>query len=173
MVLSNPGLSSAWHGWRNLLAISCLTLFLAACGQEQAANTAAASTDLPTAIVYKSPTCSCCSKWVDHLRSFGFPVQVREPSDLSEVKEKYRVPDDMRSCHTAVIDGYVIEGHVPASDIQRLLRERPEAIGLSVPGMPLGSPGMEVDNRQQAYTVWLLQESGKQAFSQYLAKNLD
>lgn len=173
MVLKSTYRSLFTQDWRNLFFITSIALFLAACSQEQAAITAIAPTDLPTAIVYKSSTCSCCNKWVDHLRSSGFPVQVREPSDLSAVKEKYRVPHDMRSCHTAVIDGYVVEGHVPATDIQRLLRKRPQAIGLSVPGMPLGSPGMEVDNRQQAYTVWLLQEHGGQVFSQHRAKNLD
>jgi hypothetical protein len=79
----------------------------------------------------------------------------------------------MRSCHTAEIDGYVIEGHVPAADIKRLLRERPQAKGLAVPGMPLGSPGMEVDERRQAYTVWLLRADNPEAFNNYPARNLE
>ena len=173
MKYSKSRTRGARQRWRSLLAISGLSLLLAACDQEPTSTTTAAPTDLPTAIVYKSPTCSCCSKWVDHLRSAGFPVEVREPPDLNAVKEKYQVPADMRSCHTAVIDGYVIEGHVPAADIQSLLQQRPQAIGLSVPGMPLGSPGMEVDDRRQAYTVWLLQDQGKQVYNQYPAKNLD
>jgi hypothetical protein len=110
---------------------------------------------------------------VEHLRANGFPVQVREPADLNAVKDRLGVPTDMRSCHTAEIDGYVIEGHVPAADVQRLLREKPKALGLAVPGMPLGSPGMEVDDRRQAYTVWLLQDDDNQSFTDYPVRNLE
>lgn len=155
-----------------LAAVALATLTLAACGEGDPAQTQS-SAQWPVATVYKSPTCSCCNKWVEHLRANGFPVQVREPADLNAVKDEYEVPRDMRSCHTAVIDGYVVEGHVPAADIQRLLQERPEATGLAVPGMPLGSPGMEVDNRRQAYTVWLLGEEAPKVFTEYSAMNLN
>ncbi|CAN0098027.1 unnamed protein product [Chrysoparadoxa australica] len=155
--------------WR-LLSLMLVTLTLAACGRGEAP--APSATDWPDAVVYKSPTCGCCTEWVEHLRANGFPVQVREPDDLNAVKDRLGVPNDMRSCHTAEIDGYVIEGHVPAADIQRLLRRRPRAKGLAVPGMPLGSPGMEVDDRRQAYTVWLLQGDGKASFADYPARNL-
>ena len=92
---------------------------------------------------------------------------------MNAVKDRLEVPTDMRSCHTAVIGGYVVEGHVPATDIKRLLRDRPKAKGLAVPGMPLGSPGMEAGSRQQAYTVWLLNKGGNISFADYPAQNLE
>ena len=97
----------------------------------------------PTPItVYKSRTCGCCTKWVDHIRANGFAPLVQEVEELDALKNKLKVPEDVRSCHTAQIDGYLIEGHVPASDIRRLLAERPRIAGLAVPGMPPLTPGM-------------------------------
>jgi hypothetical protein len=96
----------------------------------------------PLATVYKSPACDCCGEWVAHLRASGFRVEVREMNDVSPLKTRYGIPDRLASCHTAVVEGYAIEGHVPAADVQRLLRERPGARGLAVPGMVPGSPGM-------------------------------
>lgn len=116
---------------------------------------------LPIAIVHKSPTCGCCGSWVEHLRHAGFQVEVRETDDLAPVKERLGVPYGKGSCHTAEIGGYVVEGHVPADDIKRLLREKPQARGLVLPGMPLGSPGMEVpDGTVQPYTVELVELDG-------------
>lgn len=94
--------------------------------------------------VYKSPTCGCCSKWVDHLRSHGFEVRATNTEKVDELKAKHGIPRQARSCHTALVGGYVVEGHVPAADVQRLLKERPQVVGIAVPGMPIGSPGMEV-----------------------------
>ena len=96
--------------------------------------------------VYKSPTCGCCSEWVTHLRSAGFDVDTENVQNLVTVKLEHGISAGLGSCHTALIEGYVIEGHVPAEDIQRLLEERPDIAGLSVPGMPVGSPGMEGPN---------------------------
>lgn len=97
----------------------------------------------PTPItVYKSSTCACCTKWVDHIRANGFAPVVRDDEEMEVLKNKLKVPDGVRSCHTAQIDGYLIEGHVPASDIRRLLAERPKTAGLAVPGMPPLTPGM-------------------------------
>ena len=93
--------------------------------------------------VYKSPTCGCCSKWIAHLEANGFKVDAHDVADLTQVKLEHGIRRELTGCHTAVVDGYVIEGHVPAEDIQRLLRERPDVVGLTVPGMPMGSPGME------------------------------
>jgi hypothetical protein len=93
--------------------------------------------------VYKSPTCGCCSKWVRHLEANGFSVKAYDVQDVNAYKDRHGVPVPLGACHTAVIDGYVIEGHVPAADIKRLLAERPKIKGLAVPGMPAGSPGME------------------------------
>ena len=119
---------------------------------------------LPIALVHKSPTCGCCGLWVDHLKHAGFTVDVREEANINPVKERLGVPDGKGSCHTAEIGGYVIEGHVPADDIKRLLRERPRARGLVLPGMPVGSPGMEVpDGTVQPYTVELVRLDGTTA----------
>ena len=99
--------------------------------------------ELPTALVYKTPTCGCCSLWVDHLREAGFEVDARDLNDIIPVKIDAGVPPRMSSCHTALIDGYVVEGHIPAEHVKRLLDERPDIVGIAVPGMPIGSPGME------------------------------
>lgn len=99
-------------------------------------------------IVYKSPTCGCCGKWVEHLRASGFPVEAHDLADVTPVKTERGVPERLRSCHTALVSGYVIEGHVPADVIRRLLEERLDVLGLAVPGMPVGSPGMEGPNPQ-------------------------
>jgi len=117
--------------------------------------------------VYKSPTCGCCSKWADHLRKEGFKVKTENTNNMKSVKSMAGVEPKLASCHTALIDGYVIEGHVPAADIKRLLKERPKVKGLSAPGMPMGSPGMEAP-RKQAYQVLSFDKDGKTAvFAQH------
>jgi len=98
---------------------------------------------LPTVLVYKTESCGCCNAWVEHLRAAGFTVDARNVVDLMSIKRDAGVPASHASCHTALVDGYVVEGHVPADQIERLLAERPEVAGLAVPGMPVGSPGME------------------------------
>lgn len=117
----------------------------------------------PAITVYKDPTCGCCTKWVEHLRQNGFDTKTIQMPDVSDVKKKNSVPDDARSCHTGVVGGYVIEGHVPAADIKQLLKQRPRGvIGLAVPGMPVGSPGMEVSRgRVQAYDVLAFDKAGR------------
>jgi len=110
--------------------------------------------------VYKSPTCSCCSKWVKHLEDHGFSVEAHSVSNLDSRKRKAGIPPTLTSCHTGFIDGYVIEGHVPAEDIKRLLEERPQVSGLAVPGMPIGSPGMEGPN-PEAYRVLSFDRQGR------------
>ena len=94
--------------------------------------------------VYKSPTCGCCANWVKHLEQAGFKTQVHEMTDVSSVKAEYKVPARAQSCHTARVQGFTVEGHVPPSEVKRLLKEKPEVKGIAVAGMPLGSPGMEV-----------------------------
>lgn len=108
-----------------------------------ASPTRAVADALPTALVYKTPSCGCCNLWVDHLREAGFEVDARNLNDLIPVKIDAGVPPRMSSCHTALIDGYVVEGHIPAEHVKRLLDERPDVVGIAVPGMPIGSPGME------------------------------
>lgn len=111
--------------------------------------------------VYKSSTCGCCSLWVRHLAAAGFKASVEDSEDMGSVKQRLGIPYGMGSCHTAKIEGYFIEGHVPAADIARLLRERPRARGLAVPGMPAGAPGMETpDGLVQPYDVLLVREDG-------------
>lgn len=112
--------------------------------------------------IYKDPSCGCCSAWADHLTSAGFTASVDELADMAAIKAKFGVPDDLTSCHTGVVGGYAIEGHVPAEDIKRLLKEKPAALGLAVPGMPVNSPGMEVEGEaDEHYTVWLFAKGGK------------
>lgn len=120
--------------------------------------------------VYKTPTCGCCGKWVQHLRDNSFEVTVQDVPDTSPYRKKYGVPDQLASCHTAVVAGYAVEGHVPAREVHRLLREKPKAVGLAVPGMPAGSPGMEAP-RAQAYSVFLVDSSGEvTVFEKYAAR---
>ena len=111
--------------------------------------------------VYKSPTCGCCSKWVDHLKANGFDVIAKDVPEVIPYKIRGGVTPELASCHTAFVDGYVIEGHVPAQDIKRLLLERPKAKGLAVPGMPVGSPGMEQGSRKDPYDVKLINNEGE------------
>lgn len=119
-------------------------------------------TALPLVTVHKSPYCGCCTQWVEHLRAEGFAVEIVAAEDLRPVKQRVGVPPGKGSCHTAEVDGYFVEGHVPADDIKRLLSERPVARGLAVPGMPIGSPGMETpDGRVQPYTVELIGKDGQ------------
>jgi hypothetical protein len=110
--------------------------------------------------VYKSPTCGCCKKWVSYLEKNNFKVAAHDVSDVVPYKINAGLPAAAASCHTAFIGGYVIEGHVPAADIRRLLKERPVAKGLAVPGMPIGSPGMEQGNHKQHYQVLLIHRDG-------------
>jgi hypothetical protein len=118
--------------------------------------------DAPIAMtIYMSPQCGCCGVWVDHVKEHGFDPEVRHQTDMGEVKRTFRIPWQLSSCHTALVNGYVVEGHVPGEDIRRLLAEAPEAHGLTVPGMPIGSPGMEApDGRIEAYEVLLMRSDG-------------
>jgi hypothetical protein len=119
-----------------------------------------AKTNIAEIIVYKSPTCNCCKKWISHLRDAGFEVTGKDRHDMSNIKSDLGVERNLQSCHTAIVDGYVIEGHVPANDIKRLLLERPEVIGLTVPGMPRGSPGME-SQHTDPYDVLTFSKNGQ------------
>ena len=147
---------AAWLGVLGVVATA------AACGdgRADAEPVSVASTldetdaSLPTVTVYKSPTCGCCSGWADQMRRAGFPVEVHEMSDLSGLKADAGVPPRLQSCHTATVGDYVLEGHVPADLVKKMLEEKPEIAGLAVPGMPRGSPGMEMPNgAKDAYDV--------------------
>lgn len=115
---------------------------------------------LPAVTVYKSPTCGCCTKWVEHLQASGFEVKMVDMPNVAPMKEQLGLPRDLGSCHTAVVDGYVVEGHVPADVVKKMLAERPKAVGIAVPGMPIGSPGMEQGDRKDPYDIVLFTRDG-------------
>jgi hypothetical protein len=123
---------------------------------------------LPSVRVHRDPSCGCCGAWVDHLRASGFIAEVIETAEINRVKTKLGVPQSLASCHTAEVEQYVIEGHVPARAIKRLLSERPRAKGLAVPGMPVGSPGMEMEGTApETYEVVLFGNFGRRSFARY------
>ena len=171
-----------------ILLVTLMTIALAACGQESASDLAPtpvvseAGGGQPEAVepvrsdgegatlvtVYKTPTCGCCTLWADHMEENGFEVARVDVADLGAVKRQYGIPDSLASCHTAVVDGYVVEGHVPAEDVRRLIQERPGAGGLAVPGMPIGSPGMEVPGvAADRYDVLLISEGEASVFARH------
>ncbi len=124
------------------------------------ATLAATIAETPTIKVYKSPTCGCCALWVDHMREAGFELDVEDTDDMIGVKVDAGLPLQLQSCHTALVDGYVFEGHIPAEVIARFLAEKPSASGLAVPGMPIGSPGMEFGDRVDPYDVLQFDATG-------------
>ncbi|WP_193142389.1 MULTISPECIES: DUF411 domain-containing protein [unclassified Meridianimarinicoccus] len=131
---------------------------------------AAFAQDAPAVQVLKDPNCGCCQVWVDILRQEGFRVTVERSSGTLLIRYKLDngIPQDMISCHTARVKGYLIEGHVPVADIRRLLEERPDAVGLAVPGMPYGSPGMGPEEQREAYDVFLIRRDGStEVFTSY------
>ena len=116
----------------------------------------------PTITVYKDPECGCCKSWIEHLIKHGYLVHVNDTRELAQVKQSLGVPGQLKACHTALVGGYLVEGHVPASDIDRLLKQRPKVAGIAVPGMPVGSPGMEM-GAPQPYSVISFDKTGKTA----------
>ncbi len=124
-----------------------------------ASVTGGASAAAPTIEVWKSPSCGCCTEWVKHLQTNGYTVKVNDTGN-NAARARLGVPAKLGSCHTAQVGGYAIEGHVPAADIKRLLAEKPNAVGLAVPGMPVGSPGMEQGNDRDPYDVLLIERGG-------------
>ncbi|HEX7048820.1 MAG TPA: DUF411 domain-containing protein [Longimicrobiales bacterium] len=143
------------------IILTAVTLAVAAERRQSApAGGAAPDAFSATITVYKSPTCGCCNKWIEHLREHGFQVIAHDTTEMAQVKDAHGVARALRSCHTAIVDGYVIEGHVPADVIQRLLAERPELAGLAVPGMPMGAPGME-GPRAEPYDVIAFDHEGR------------
>jgi hypothetical protein len=118
--------------------------------------------------VFRSPTCGCCGLWIDHMKAAGFQVKDQITEDMTAVKQQYGVPTNLVSCHTTLVEGYVVEGHIPAEDVIRLLTERPEIAGIAVPGMPIGSPGMESGDYVEPYTVFSFQADGStEPFSEH------
>lgn len=115
--------------------------------------------------VWKSPSCGCCGGWIDHMRAEGFTLKVHDVDDVTPIKDQHGVAPQLGSCHTATIDGYVIEGHVPASDVRRLLAERPDATGLTIPGMPASAPGMDIPG--EPYEVLLFKGDATSIYARH------
>ena len=135
---------------------------VAVCGLGLAGGVAAQQKPAaPLVEVFKSPTCGCCGNWVKHMQANGFIVRTTDMNNLTQIKRSRGVPADVESCHTAVVNGYVIEGHVPAADVHRLLKEKPAIAGIAVGGMPLGSPGMDFPGtKAQPYNVMAFDKNG-------------
>lgn len=117
--------------------------------------------------VFKSPYCGCCKEWVEHMRKAGFDVTTQNVTDVPAARKATGMPEKFGSCHTAKVGGYAIEGHVPAADVQRLLKEKPKAIGLAVPGMPQGSPGMETNHPQPYDTILVMPDGSYKVFAKH------
>lgn len=162
---------------RRLWTVASLALIATACGGAEAAQdlpvtdgalasatTASSTQEAPAAVVFKTEGCGCCNGWVEHLQAAGFDVDARNVRDLMSVKLDAGVPADLSSCHTALIDGYVVEGHVPAYVVRKLLDERPEVTGITVPGMPVGSPGMEGQNAKPYEVIAFDGQGGRTVF---------
>lgn len=155
---------------RNLIIGTSLLILVALAGglwalgssqNQMTADTNGEAVTERTLTVYASPQCGCCDDWVAHMKENGFTTEVRKVDNINAVKKEAGLPRELVSCHTAFIDDYLIEGHVPAKEVTRLLREQPEASGLSVPGMPMGSPGMEIEGRgRDAFDVILFKRDG-------------
>ncbi len=159
--LTNSRLGSVKNPFVPRRLLICVALALVAFACSESENTA------DEVVVYKSPTCGCCTKWENHLAENGFRVRSEKRADMAAVKDANQVPTEARACHTALVGGYIIEGHVPAADIERLLREKPNIRGLAVPNMPMGSPGME-GPYAEAYDVLALRADGThEVFSSY------
>lgn len=148
---------------------AALGLLLSAAAAPALAAAPGAGARGPLLKVYKTPTCGCCGAWVERMRSAGFTrVEIVQLEDLSPVRARLGVSDDYASCHTAVIGGYALEGHVPPADVARLLKQKPAAVGLAVPGMPIGSPGMEQGGRKQPFdTLLVLKGGGAKVFARH------
>jgi hypothetical protein len=123
---------------------------------------------LPEVQVFKSPSCGCCGAWVEHMKAAGFAVKVTEVNDTTAARKRLGMPDRYGSCHSATVGGYVLEGHVPATEVKRLLKAKPKAVGLAVPGMPPSAPGMDTPGRKDPYQVLLVDASGSsKVFANY------
>ncbi len=143
------------------------TPLLAAALLALGAQLAHAAQPLPAVDVYKSPYCGCCGQWVEHMQAAGFTVRSHNVDDVPAARKQLGMPDSLGSCHTARIGNYVIEGHVPAADVQRLLKEKPKAVGLAVPGMPQGAPGMETARPQPDDTLLASNDGQTRVFARH------
>lgn len=149
------------------VSLAATSIVLASCAKGPGASATSDSAAIEQAAlvseltVFRSPTCGCCGKWIEHMESVGFRVKDEITEDMTAVKQQHGVPNNMASCHTTVANGYVIEGHIPAADVAQLLTEKPDVAGIAVPGMPIGSPGMESGDYVEPYTVFSFTETGE------------
>lgn len=159
-----------------LLSTLCICLFIALFSNplfaEKKVTVNAKNGTKPVQIeVYRSPSCGCCGKWIEHLKKNQFNVIEHQTEAMQAIKDQHGVTPELASCHTAIVDGYIIEGHVPAADIKTLLANKPKLTGLTVPGMPVGTPGMEMGEKKDAYQVLSFdQKNPPQVFNEYGAK---
>ena len=137
-----------------------LSALVASAAASAVVPAAVAREQLPQVTVYKNAYCGCCGEWVKHMEAAGFAVTVNAVDDTAAYRNKYGIPSALASCHTAVVAGYALEGHVPAQDVKRLLAGKPAAVGLAVPGMPSGAPGMQQGGPEQPYKVLLVDRKG-------------
>ena len=153
-------LNRATRALAGLIAVSAI-LMVVACSEKPTASAGPINAKIIQMEVFKQASCGCCGKWVDHIESARFEVKTKNRQNLNAIKEEFGIQPRYQSCHTGVVDGYIFEGHIPASLVQRFLKEKPgDAIGLAVPGMPVGSPGMEMGERFDSYDVLLLKSDG-------------
>ncbi|MCS3727277.1 DUF411 domain-containing protein [Bradyrhizobium betae] len=136
------------------------------------AKPAAAIAEGAAITVHKDPNCGCCTGWARHMRDAGFTVRVEDAADIASVRIRLGIPAELAGCHTAEVGGYLVEGHVPAAAVRRLLSERPDAKGIAVPGMPVGSPGMESGRASQPYTVVLFGANGQTPFMRFVGQQI-
>lgn len=155
-----------FYGFRLLILILLGFPLLGCTGMQEKSLTITETREIT---VYKSPTCGCCTAWEAHMSKAGFKVTSKATDNMTEIRKQYAVPEKMQSCHTAVIDGYVIEGHVPAGDVEKLLETRPDVVGLAAPGMPAKSPGMQPEGEKPAnYDVFSFDRQGNiKVFASY------
>lgn len=157
---------------RMLEKISIGVVMVIVCGIASAENIQTesarrAEVNARTITVYRSPTCGCCGQWIEHLKAHAFVVNDVVTNDMGQVKERFGISPELASCHTARLDGYFIEGHVPAEDIVRLLTEKPALKGLTVPGMPRGTPGMEMGAVRDDFNVYAVGQEAVEVFNAY------
>lgn len=143
-----------------IFAIAFALVSCASSGDNLLSNQSPSSQIASALTVFRSPTCSCCSQWIEHMEAAGFRVNDTLTEDMTGIKDQYGVPASLSSCHTTIVDGYVVEGHIPAADVQRLLAESPQVAGIAVPGMPIGSPGMESGDYVEPYSVFSFTRKG-------------
>lgn len=135
-----------------------IALLLLSCLQPAQAAAPARAAEMT---VYRSPTCGCCGKWVEHMKKNGYTVKDIQTEDMPAIKQQYGVPAELASCHTAIVNGYVVEGHVPVADVNDVLKKKPVTHGIAVPGMPMGTPGMEMGGKKDPYAVVQFDKDGK------------